>query len=254
MFLYYLVIFMIGSLFGSFFYTLAIRFINGSVERNVINALFSVSKCPACGNKINPAYLFPVIGYFLTRRKCSSCGSEISKIYPLIELLYGCLILLIYFRFGQNFYSAAIFLLLGVAISISIIDLKTKIIPNSLVIIFLLFAIYPVILNNSLKDNLYGFLLMGLFFTVVLLIFPGSFGGGDLKFASAIGILLGFEYSIVALETSLVTASIIGLIYALKSKRGLRIKIPFAPFLTAGLFAALFYGRDIIVVYYRLFF
>ena len=155
MLMYYFAIFIIGTLFGSFFYTLSVRFINGTVERNAFNALFSVSKCPACGEKINPVFLIPILGYFLTGRKCRKCGSDISGIYPAIEVLYGLLALIIYYRFGQNFYSAVIFLLIGISIAISIIDIKTKIIPNSLVIAFFLLSIYPVILNDSLKNNLY---------------------------------------------------------------------------------------------------
>ncbi|MBN2039560.1 MAG: prepilin peptidase [Spirochaetes bacterium] len=250
----YIAIFIIGSLFGSFFYTLAVRFINGSVERNAFYALFSVSRCPHCNERINPLFLIPLLGYLLTKGKCRKCGSNISWEYPAFEVLFGLLALIICRKSGLNFYSADIFLLLSISITISIIDIKTKIIPNSLVAVFLLLSIYPVILSASLKDNLYGFLLMAVFFAVVLLIFPGSFGGGDLKFASVMGILLGFESSIVALEVSLVTGSVIGLIYALKSKKGLRIKIPFAPFLTAGLFVSLFCARDIIAVYYRIFF
>ena len=74
-----------------------------------------------------------------------------------------------------------------------------------------------------------------------------------MKFAAAIGILLGFELSIVALETALVTGSLIGLVYAVKSKRGFKIKMPFAPFLSAGIFISLIYGRDILLIYYSIF-
>jgi len=65
------------------------------------------------------------------------------------------------------------------------------------------------------------------------------------------GFLLGFEFSIVALETALITGSVIGIFYALKTKSGLRIKFPFAPFLAAGLVVAFFFGRDILLLYYR---
>jgi leader peptidase (prepilin peptidase)/N-methyltransferase len=250
--LIYPFIFFTGSLFGSFFYTLAVRYINESFKRDKLNALFSFSKCPVCGYKINPLHLIPVLGYLLLRGKCGRCGSPISKIYPLAEILYGALAFVIYSAFGQSLYTAVIFLIIGLSISISVIDIRIQIIPDSFVLIFFLLSIYPVMLNDSLKDNLYGLLLMGAFFIIVLLIFPGSFGGGDVKFALSIGILLGLESSIVALETALIAGSLIGIIYAIRFKRGLRSKIPFAPFLTFGLLVSLLYGREILSVYYRI--
>ena len=144
------------------------------------------------------------------------------------------------------------FLLIGLSISISIVDVKTLSIPNSLVLAFFILSLYPVIMRNMLKDNIYGLLLSFAFFLVILLLFPGSFGGGDIKLASAIGFLLGLDMSIVVIETALITGSVVGVIYAIKTKKGLRIKFPFAPFLTAGLIVSFFYGREIILLYYRL--
>jgi leader peptidase (prepilin peptidase) / N-methyltransferase len=247
-------IFFLGAILGSFFYTLSIRFIDGSFAGNKYKALFGSSKCPGCGHRINPVYLIPVIGFIILRGKCRECGNNISKIYPLMEIIFGVLACVIYFKFDFNIYSIFIFLIIGISISASIIDIKILTIPNSLIIVFIMLSVYPVILSDSIKDNFYGFLLMGIFFTVVLIIFPGSFGGGDVKFAAAIGILLGFNLSIVALEVALVTGSLIGAIYAIKSKKGFKIKMPFAPFLTAGIFVSLLYGRDIILVYCRIFY
>jgi leader peptidase (prepilin peptidase) / N-methyltransferase len=249
-----LLIFLFGAIFGSFFYTLSIRFADGSFANNKYQALFGTSKCPKCGHRINPLYLIPVLGFFILKGKCKECGGSISKIYPLMEILFGSLAFVISSKFDLNIYSIIIFLIIGISISISVVDVKILTIPNSLIIVFIVLSVYPVIFNNSIKDNLYGFLLMGVFFTAVLLIFPGSFGGGDVKFAAAIGILLGLDLSIVALETSLLAGSLIGVIYAIKSKRGFKIKIPFAPFLTTGMFVSLLYGRDILLVYYRIFY
>ena len=178
---------------------------------------------------------------------------KISKIYPLMEIFFGALSCLVYLKLGFGLYSVIIFLIFGISISISVIDLKTLTIPNSLIGVFFALSIYPVILNSNIKDNVFGFLLMGGFFTVVLLLFPGSFGGGDVKFAALIGILLGFELSIVALESALISGSLTGLVYALRSKRGFKIKMPFAPFLSTGVFISLMYGRDILLIYYSAF-
>jgi prepilin signal peptidase PulO-like enzyme (type II secretory pathway) len=245
-------VFLFGTLWGSFFFTLAIRFSNDSFNEEKIKALFLPSRCPACGKPIPRLYLIPIAGYLLARGKCRHCRANISPAYPLYEILYGFLAITISLKNGLSIYALIMFLLIGLSIAISVVDVKTLSIPNSLILAFFILSLYPVIMHNMLKDNIYGLLLSFSFFLVILLLFPGSFGGGDIKLASAIGFLLGLEMSIVVIETALITGSMIGVIYAIKTKKGLRIKFPFAPFLTAGLIVSFFYGREIILLYYRL--
>lgn len=242
--------FIIGTLLGSFFYTLAIRFSQAKDGLMAFKSLLTRSKCPSCNSPLSPSALVPILGYIFLLGRCSKCKSKIPVQYPLIELGYGILALGIFYRFGFNIYALNILFITGLAISISLIDIKTMTIPNSLIIIFLVISLYPVILNTSLMDNLYGFLLMSVFFLIVLLIFPGSFGGGDLKFAGVIGLLLGLELAVVALETSLVIGAVTGVAYAVISGKGLKSKIAFGPFLTTGLIVAYIWGRDIVILYY----
>ncbi len=174
--------------------------------------------------------------------------------YPAMELLYGLMATLFACKIGISFYSVNAYLLAGVALCIAVVDIKSLIIPDSLVIAFVVLSVYPIILNYNITDNLLGLLALFAFFIIILLLFPGSFGGGDLKFGSAIGLLAGLELSIIVLETSLLSGAIIGILYALKTRKSLRTKIPFAPFLSLGLIVSLLYGRDILLVYYRILF
>ena len=245
-------IFFLGAICGSFFYTLALRYIDGSFSDNIIKALFSTSRCQACKKRILPLYLIPILGYLFLKGKCKYCGNRISLFYPTFEIVYGLLLILFVSEFQFNSYSIILFLISGIAISISIIDVYIYKIPNSLIVVFITASIYPIILNNNIIDNLFGFILMLSFFILALVLFPGSFGGGDIKFASAIGLLLGLELSIVTIEAALVSGSVIGLIYAIKKRDGLKHKIPFAPFLTLGIITALLFGRDIVLIYYNI--
>ncbi|OHD64668.1 MAG: hypothetical protein A2176_10190 [Spirochaetes bacterium RBG_13_51_14] len=244
--------FIFGTFWGSFFYTLALRYADSRIKDSPLKALFSRSQCPMCMKKISPLLLIPIVGFIIQKGRCRNCGSRISVLYPASEILYGIMASLFAWKFGITIYGFNIYLLAGIALSISIIDVKTFIIPDSLVIAFTLLSIYPILLNNNIKDNLWGFLTLFAIFIVILLVFPGSFGGGDLKLASAIGLLSGFETSIVILEISLISGAIIGIIYALKTRKSLRTRIPFAPFLTIGLIVSLLYGREILLVYYRI--
>lgn len=243
--------FSFGSILGSFFHTLALRFVDGAIESNPIKALFSRSVCQMCGEKIKPLYLVPLFGYLLLRGRCSSCSGRISLSYPVSEILYGLVSLAVVLKFGAGIYQATLALMLFVSISISYIDFKKMIIPDSLVLLFAVFSIYHIILNGSLSDNFFGLLFMALFFAVILLIFPGAFGIGDLKYAAAVGLACGLELSIVALEFSLISGAVAGIAYAIKSGKGLRTKMPFGPFIAAGLFASIFFGADILLVWFR---
>jgi prepilin signal peptidase PulO-like enzyme (type II secretory pathway) len=244
--------FIFGAFWGSFFYTLALRYADGRIGEHPMKALFSRSKCPSCGTVINPLFMAPVLGYFILKGKCRSCGTRISPIYPAAEVFFGALAALFIWKSGITVYTFNIYLLAGIALCISIIDMKVLIIPDSLVVAFVVLSVYPIVINYNIKDNLWGMLALFIIFLVILLIFPGSFGGGDVKLGAAIGLLSGLEMSIVVLEVSLVSGAIIGAIYALQAKKSLKTKIPFAPFLTLGLIVSLLYGRDILLVYYRI--
>jgi prepilin signal peptidase PulO-like enzyme (type II secretory pathway) len=247
-------VFIAGTFWGSFLYTLALRYARGDFRENVFQAMVSSSKCPGCGQKINIFFLLPLLGYFFTKRRCPACSQKISWEYPFWEITTGLLSVLVVLEYGYKIYALNILFLVSSAIVITIIDLKTLTISRFFMALFLLFSIYPVLLNESLKYNLYGLLLMFLFFLVILFLFPGSFGGGDLKLASLIGLLLGFKLSLVALEISLISGALGGIAYAFWKKKGLKLKIAFAPFLTLGMLVALFYGEEIILVYYRVVF
>jgi prepilin signal peptidase PulO-like enzyme (type II secretory pathway) len=123
-------------------------------------------------------------------------------------------------------------------------------IPDVFIVIFFILSIFPVIINSNIKDNLFGLGIMAAAFLIILLIFPGSFGGGDFKYAAAIGFFLGLDLSIIALETSLISGALFGLLYSAVKKTGLRIKIPFAPFLTIGIITAVYLGKELMFLYF----
>ena len=249
----YILYFFAGTFAGSFFYTLAIRYGTGVVKENPFRALFSLSACPNCGKNIFPIYLIPIVGYIILRGRCSSCKSRISISYPLMEILYGILALSVAYFHGTDLLSLFIYLICCVSITIAIIDFKTMIIPFSLIIVFFLLSIYPVIVRCEIKDNLYGLLFLTVIFLIIMFIFPGSFGGGDLKFYAAAGFLLGLEMSIVLLEVSLITGALAGVIWAGLNGWNFKIKIPFAPFISAGIVITLLFGHTIILYYSRIF-
>ncbi|MBP7583743.1 MAG: prepilin peptidase [Spirochaetes bacterium] len=247
-----LAVFFFGMVWGSFFYTLALRVNAGDFSAS---SLVKFSRCPSCGTRIGYLRLVPILGYLISLGRCASCGGRISPLYPSMEALYGIIAVALAARYGITPDTFVLFLIAGTAICISVIDITILAIPGHLVAVLALLAAYPAIkamLAVGAWSALGGVLLLGGFFLLVLLVFPGSFGGGDAKFSAAIGLAVGFEQSIVVLEVALVTGAVMGIVYALVTKKGLRIRIPFAPFLTAGLLLSLLYGREILMLYNRI--
>jgi len=248
----YIVAFIFGTAAGSFFYTLALKYIDGEIKSNPLKALFSRSLCPCCGNKIGALGLVPLLGYLFSAGKCRSCGKKISPLYPAWEVVYGFLAIAFLHFYGTGFYPLSLFIICSVSMCIAIVDYYTFIIPDSLVVLFFTASIYPVLLKGELLNNFAGFGILTLFFLLVMFIFPGAFGGGDLKYFAAAGFLFGLEESVVLLEVTLISGAAAGAAWALVRKKGLRVRIPFAPFITWGVLVTLFAGKNILLWYYSL--
>lgn len=248
----YIIVSAAGAAGGSFFYTLALRYVNGEIKKNPIKALFGRSVCPFCGKQIGVLYLVPLGGYFLSKGECSSCGSRISPLYPFWEIIYAILAVAVLNFFGWGFFSFSIFILCSISLCIAIVDYHTFIIPDTLVIAFFIVSLYPIFFQGEWLNNAAGLAFLSVFFLVVMLIFPGAFGGGDLKFFAASGFFFGLEESVVFLEVTLITGAIIGVLWGIVRKKGLRVRIPFAPFIAWGLIVTIFFSRDILLWYYSL--
>jgi prepilin signal peptidase PulO-like enzyme (type II secretory pathway) len=246
-----IIAFLFGTVWGSFFYTLALRLISGEIKKSPVKALFTRSRCPSCGKHISLLFLVPIFGYLMQKGKCRKCGSKIPIIYPLVEILYGLLLAAVVLKLGISVMSFNIYLLICLSMAIAIIDMKILTIPDSLVIAFVLLSIYPIFTTETLANHFFGLLVLSLFFLTILLIFPGGFGGGDLKFAAATGLLFGLELSIVVLEVSLISGALAGMVYIVAARKSLRTKMPFGPFLTIGQIVAFLYGQEILLIYYR---
>ena len=247
----YIIYFTAGLFAGSFFYTLALRYSSGMFTESPFRALFGRSACPSCGRPVGIIPLVPLIGYIVAAGRCRECGAKVSPLYPLAEIAYGLLAVAVARFHGQDILSLHIYLICSLCLCIAIIDVKSMVIPSSLVAVFLILSVYPVFMHGDFMDNLYGFLLLTLFFMLMLLIFPGAFGGGDIKLYAAAGFLLGLEMSVVLLEVSLISGALFGVLYGFFKGRNFRQKIPFAPFISAGIVITLLFGNTILLVYYR---
>lgn len=111
----YVIIFIIGCFFGSFF-TLAVYRIPKKED-----ILIKHSYCPNCNHKLGFFDLFPVLSYIFLLGKCRYCGNKIRSRYLILEILSGLtfVILAIAYRiniFDTNSIINLVFLLLYISV------------------------------------------------------------------------------------------------------------------------------------------
>jgi leader peptidase (prepilin peptidase) / N-methyltransferase len=218
------------------------------------------SHCPDCGHSF-PWYLnVPVMSYLFLLGKCFQCRKPISIRYPLVELLTALLFLAAKIRFG---FSGLLFLkdfpLISILIAVTFIDLRHRIIPDSLSIGGLVLGLVASFFDpelgwdGALIGAVCGF---GFFYGIAWFYVwrTGSMGlgGGDIKLLAMIGAYMGIKGVVTTIFLSSILGSIFGIILALRQKRQnpssdtaseqpegiLKFSIPYGPFLVIG---ALYY-------------
>ncbi len=235
----YLLVFLIGLVFGSFLNVLIHRL-------PLAISLFKPlgSSCPHCNNRIKWYENIPILSYLFLKAKCSNCSEPISIIYPIVEITTAIVTLLIYMNFWLNWEMILTIALFYTLIVLSFIDLKYKAVPDYLLIIVVIMSI---ILGNFINILIFcgGFVLLEFAITFYIqnvkakitknkeLENQRALGEGDMPIAGVIGGLLGIHLGISAIFLAALLA-LLPSIYNLFSKK--EIETAFIPFLSLGLF------------------
>jgi len=264
----YIIIFIFGTLIGSFLNCLIYRL------ENKKGFILGRSICPKCKHKLAWYDLIPIFSFIFLKARCRYCKEKISWQYPIVELTTGLLFLLIFnfqfLIFNQfsifNFINLAfVFFIFSSMLAIFVYDLKHFIIPDKVVypliaITFLYYLIRELINFQSISNfQFFNYLLAGigasLFFLCIYLISKGKWlGFGDVKLALFLGLFLGWPNILLSLFLSFIIGAIIGAGLILFKGKVLKSQVPFAPFLILGSFIAFFWGRQLLDWYFSLIF
>lgn len=244
----YLIILLIGLVFGSFLNVLIHRLpLSISLVKPVGSA------CPHCNNGIKWYENIPVFSYLALKGRCSNCSESISIIYPIVEIITALVTLTIYLNFLLNWELIAIIALFYTLIVLSFIDLKYRAVPDYLLIIAVILAI---VVGDIISVLIFtgGLLLLELIITFYIqnikakitgnkeLETQRALGEGDMPIAGVIGGLLGIQLGVSAIFLAALLA-LLPAIYNLFSKK--EIETAFIPFLSLGLFITLFSGFNL---------
>lgn len=262
---FYIFIFIFGAIIGSFLNVLILRYNTG------VPVTRGRSFCFSCGKKLTWIELIPIFSFIFQKGKCLGCKSHISWQYPLVEALTGLLFVSVFLKFGgwTSLYYDTWFILLdlilmSVLVFVTVYDIRHKIIPDVLVVIFGILALVKIALEFFLVNNFYAdtthlvwsllagpILALPLF--LIWLISRGQWMGlGDPKLVLCIGWFLGPVYGLSAVVLGFWSGAIYGLVLMFLSKLNLfnlkidrKSELPFAPFLILGFLLVFYFSFDI---------
>lgn len=232
--LYYaIVLFVFGTIFGSFYNVVGDRVADGK------SIIYPPSHCPKCKHRLTPLELVPIFSYLFQGGKCKNCKCKIPLFHPLYEIFVGLLFMFSYISFGFTGDLVIAITFVSMLAIIIVSDYYYMIIPDEILIFFGVTLALEVLLINGIDafgiSLLSGIISFGVMFLIKLFgdfIFKTeSMGGGDIKLLFFLGFILGWPQALL----SIFLGSIIGLPISLIV---LKIKntniIPFGPFLALG--------------------
>ena len=219
----------------------------------------SRSVCPDCGSIIRFYDNIPVVSYLLLKRRCRHCGFIIPFRYPLVEISSGLFAFLILKQFGLSIDSFVYFVFIAVLIVVTFIDLDHRIIPDVITlpgipIFFGLAFLLPESdwVNSALGILVGGGSLLTVAWVYALLTGKEGMGGGDIKLLAMAGALVGWQGVLFTIFVSSASGALIGIILMLRTRKGLKLAVPFGPFIALGAVVYIFFGPVLINWYFNL--
>lgn len=236
--------FVVGCCIGSFLNVVALRL---QKEEDYIRGH---SHCVECLHELSWKDLIPILSWIWLRGKCRYCGRDISSRYWVVEVVSGCMFMLMTGIWnGREWRGLLDLWLLGsLAIFCSLTDLQEQVIyPKGLAIVGLLHIIIE--LWSSL-ENLY------FLSTVMAVIFYGGiyivgyllwkeevFGLGDCYYLATVALWYPVkEIVLIGLLSFVVGGGILGLLLVWKKERIERVA--FVPFITIAQLLVMILGVE----------
>lgn len=229
----YTLIFIFGSIMGSFLNVVAVRL---SKDESII---WPGSHCDVCTHRLKWYENIPIISYIIQGGKTRCCNAKIPISYLFMEIITGVLYCTSYHSFGFSSEFLISLVFISALITIIVADIEYMIIPDevvgisSIIIIVLDLILYG--LETTSKNIMFGLLAFLLMYMIKLigdrLFKKESMGGGDIKLMFLFGLVIGFSLSICDIFLATFIAFPIALFLLVRRKDNM---IPFGPFLAMG--------------------
>jgi len=221
------------------------------------SVVYPASHCPNCNKPIHAIDNIPLISYILLQAKCRNCKQKISMIYPAIELVTGLLTAAVFYRFGFSWECLIFSNVVPTLVIITMIDIEHQIIPDVITLPGIIFGLAAGSYMNGWLDSVVGLVLGGGMFWILAesyLRMRGKvrMGGGDIKYISAAGALMGWVQVLFIIFVGALAGGIFGGIGMGVKKLNILSRIPFGPFLALATLISIFFGDPIVDWYLNL--
>ncbi|MCZ0702407.1 leader peptidase (prepilin peptidase)/N-methyltransferase [Natronobacillus azotifigens] len=245
----YAYIFVLGAILGSFYNVVGMRV---PVGESIVKPR---SHCPNCKHILRWTELIPVLSFLSQKGQCRNCKQKISPTYLFFECLTAILFVLSALAIGWSVELFVALSLVSLLIIITISDFRTMLIPDAVLIFFLVIFISLRIFSpltpwwDSILGAMVGFTLL----LLLAIVSKGGMGGGDIKLFGVLGIVLGTTGVLLTLFFASLVGAIVGLIGMVSGKTKRGNPIPFGPFISVAALFSYFFHSSIIEWYFSLF-
>jgi leader peptidase (prepilin peptidase)/N-methyltransferase len=261
-----MIAFVLGALIGSFLNVVILRI---PKDESVV---FVSSHCTSCNTPLKPWHNIPIFSWVFLRGRCSFCKSSISAQYPIVEIISGLIFLTLATKYTLAFPTLLIGLSFLMLLALSVIDFRYKMVPDSLNLLAIFFAIFGAWSLDGVFINFQNALLFAGGFTLLRFAlsyyltssvyrtglktktswnkhydrtpFIEAMGEGDIMVVATMGALLGMKLTLVAIFLSAILALPVMLLLLNKSPEEQRV--PFVPFLALATFVVCIYDSPIL--------
>ncbi len=238
----YIRIFLYGIVIGSFLNVCIYR-----IPRQD-NIVITRSHCMKCGTALQARDLIPMFSYIFLGGRCRYCREKVSLQYPFVEILNGSLWVVTFLLVDDPVKSILYCLMISGLLVLSVIDWRTFEIPFGINVYLFVIGLIREIVDGISISILLDFALVSGFLLFLFLITRGrGIGGGDIKLMVAVGLVLGWKLTIVALFFGCLYGSVIHII-RMKVRKTEHV-LAMGPYLSAGIITAVWFGTKILEWY-----
>jgi leader peptidase (prepilin peptidase) / N-methyltransferase len=166
--------------------------------------------------------------------------------------------LITWMRFGFAVASLAYFLFTATLLVITFIDIDHRIIPDVITLPgiplgLLISLVLPQItwLESLIGIAAGGGILLAIAWGYQLFTGKDGMGGGDIKLLAMIGAFLGWKGVFFTVLASSFIGTVVGIGLMVRAGKGMKMALPFGPFLAIGAILYIFFGPQLITWYFQ---
>jgi leader peptidase (prepilin peptidase)/N-methyltransferase len=206
------------------------------------------SACPACGTRLGPLDLFPVLSFAWSRGRCRHCRAGIGWRYPITELACAAWAVLLYLHAGLTPAYPLLALWGFLLVALLWIDLDFHLLPDSLTLPGTLLALGAALMQpRGAREALLGLAagsgVLGVLAWLWLRVRRiEGMGGGDIKLAAMFGIVLGWKLTLLTLLVAALAGTLWGVSLIARGEGHGKTELPFGTLLAPAALVCFLWG------------